>query len=74
MKQNKTDKPQQKSLTQRFLFIFGIFFFLLYLFMGLAIIFWKDLPIQMESNYRMLFGVILIVYAFLRFIRLMQNR
>ncbi|MGE4347743.1 MAG: hypothetical protein AB7D46_10065 [Flavobacteriaceae bacterium] len=64
---------KQKSPQQRFLFVFGIFFFLIYLFMGLAVIFWKDFPLDMNQNHRLLFGIVLIVYAFLRFVRLLQK-
>ena len=60
---------KKKSLSQRFLFVIGILFFLLYLVLGLIIIFWKNIPINMEPNYRMAFGVLLIVYSFFRFAR-----
>jgi hypothetical protein len=65
---------KQKSPQQRFLFVFGIFFFLIYLFLGLAVIFWKDLPLTLDKNQKLLFGIVLIVYAFLRFVRLLQKR
>ena len=60
---------KKKSLSQRFLFVIGILFFLLYLVLGLIIIFWKNIPINMEPNYRMAFAVLLIVYSFFRFAR-----
>lgn len=63
----------QKSPKQRFLFVFGIFFFLIYFFMGLAVIFWKDFPLTLDYSQRILFGAILVGYAFLRFIRLLQD-
>jgi len=49
--------------------MFGLYFVL-----GVVIIFWKDFPILMDSTYRVLFGVVLIVYSFLRFARLWKNR
>jgi len=73
LKTSCLEKFLQKSPQQRFLFIFGIFFFLIYLLMGLAIIFWKDFPIEINKNYKLFFGIILIVYAFLRFVRLFQK-
>ncbi len=63
------DNIQEKSLKERFLLVIGMLFFLIYFILGLIIIFWKDLPISMSYNFRLAFGVILIVYSFLRFIR-----
>ena len=60
---------KKKSLSQRFLFVIGMLFFLLYLVLGLIIIFWKNLPINMQPTYRMAFGALLIVYSFFRFAR-----
>jgi len=67
------DNNTQKSLLRRFLFILGIVFFLMYLVLGLLIIFWKDLPFAFTKYQRWGFGALLIVYAFFRFIRLIQN-
>ncbi|MBA4276999.1 MAG: hypothetical protein C0430_09560 [Flavobacterium sp.] len=69
---------KKKSPKQRFLFIIGILFFFLYLCLGLSVIFWdvifpKNFPIPMPSNYRMTFGVLLIVYSFLRFYRFFNS-
>ena len=63
------DNFQKKSLKERFLLVIGMMFFLIYLTFGLVIIFWKELPLTMPYNFRIAFGVILIVYSFLRFIR-----
>jgi hypothetical protein len=70
----KSHKDTQKSPQQRFLFVFGIIFFLMYLCLGLMIIFWKEIPLSLSYNGRLGFGILLIVYAVFRFIRLMQNR
>ncbi len=67
---NNTEK---KSLKERFLFVIGILFFLLYLALGLAIIFWKQIPLDMSFKYKVALGSIIIVYAFLRFIRFFQK-
>jgi uncharacterized membrane protein (DUF485 family) len=69
MLNNLIDNFQKKSLKERFLLVIGILFFLIYLTLGLIIIFWKEIPLSMSHNYRLAFGVILIVYSFLRFIR-----
>jgi len=69
---------EKKSPKERFLFIMGILFFFVYLFLGLIVIFWdailpKSFPIAMSSTYRITFGVILIVYSFLRFYRFFNS-
>ena len=67
------NNTQKKSLKERFLLVIGILFFMIYLTLGLAIIFWKGLPLDMPLNYRIAFGSIVIIYAFLRFIRFFQK-
>jgi len=47
--------------------------FALYFVLGLIIIFWKNIPLEMDSRYRTAFGILLIVYSFMRFARLWQN-
>ncbi len=72
--ENDPHKRIQKSPKERFLLVIGILFFLIYFVLGLIVIFWKKFPLDMPQNYRILFGIVLIVYAFLRFIRLLQNK
>lgn len=69
MRINSDENQQKKSPKERFLLVIGILFFLLYLVLGLIVIFWKALPIQMEAKYRVAFGVLMIGYSFLRFMR-----
>ena len=69
MRRNSDENQEKKSPKERFLFVIGILFFLLYLALGLAVIFWKKFPLAMEMHYRIAFGVLLIVYAFFRFVR-----
>lgn len=64
---------QKKSLKERFLLVIAILFFLVYLFLGLIVLFMKDLPMNMPMNYRIAFGVLLIVYAFIRCIRIIND-
>lgn len=64
---------KKKSPNQRFLLIIGIMFFFVYLFMGLSLIFWERLPLAMEKKYRIALGVVLIVYALLRFLRFFKT-
>ena len=72
--QRKSRYQTQKSPVQRFLFVLGMVFFLMYLVLGLMIIFWKELPLSLSYNGRLALGGLLIVYSFVRFIRLLQNR
>ncbi|MEC4116803.1 hypothetical protein VSP20_07445 [Myroides phaeus] len=67
------NKFKQKSLLQRFLFILGLAFFLIYLGLGIMFLVWKDMPIALEYTNRIWFGVLLIVYGVFRFIRLWQQ-
>lgn len=73
LQRRKSLNQQQKSPQQRFLFVLGMAFFLLYLVLGLIVIFWKQLPLALSYNQRLAFGILLIVYAFFRFVRLIQN-
>ena len=73
MIKNLIDSFQKKSLKGRFLLVIGILFFLIYLVLGLFIIFMKNFLIQMQYGYRIAFGVVLIVYAFFRFVRIIND-
>lgn len=73
MFQLNANSTPKKSLKERFLLVIGIIFFLMYLAMGLAIIFWKKMPLDMSFGYRVALGSILIIYAFMRFIRFFQK-
>lgn len=67
-------RKNKKSPQKRFLVVIGILFFLLYFVLGIIVIFWKEFPLALSSTQRTLFGIVLIVYSFLRFIRLFQDR
>lgn len=64
---------QKKSLKERFLLFIGILFFVLYFVLGLIVIFMKNFPIHMPMNYRIAFGVLLIVYASIRCVRIIND-
>lgn len=70
---SRHNKFRQKSLSQRFLSVLGLLMFLFYFVIGLLIIFWKDFPIEIDKTYKTMFGILLIVYSFLRFARLWQK-
>lgn len=65
---------KQKSPKKRFLSIIGLFMFGVYFALGIIIMFWKSFPIPLTTTYRILFGLLLIVYSFIRFVRIWKNR
>jgi cytochrome c biogenesis protein CcdA len=67
------DNIQKKSLKERFLLVLGILFFLIYLVLGLMIMFWKKIPLNIDPIYRYAFGILLIVYSGIRFLRLINS-
>lgn len=67
------DNIKKKSLKERFLLVLGILFFLVYLVLGLIIIFMKNFPLDMEPKYRIAFGGLLIFYASFRFFRIIND-
>ena len=69
----KKEEVKQKSLEKRFLFILGLGMFALYFALGVAIIFWKDFPMDLSFEYRLAFAILLIVYSFIRFVRLLRS-
>jgi hypothetical protein len=47
--------------------------FALYFALGVAIIFWKDFPMDLSFEYRLAFAILLIAYSFIRFVRLLRS-
>lgn len=70
---NNQNKFSQKSPTKRFLSILGLAMFAFYFTLGLVIIFWDNFPLAIDPTYKNFFGILLIVYSFMRFARLWQN-
>jgi uncharacterized membrane protein (DUF485 family) len=73
MLKNSIYNFQKKSLKERFLFVMGLLVFLAYLVLGLIFIFWKSMPIAMQAEYKISFGILLIVYSFVRFFRIFNT-
>ena len=73
MLNNILNNIKKKSLKERFLLVLGILFFLVYLVLGLFIIFMKNFPLAMEREFRIAFGGLLIVYAAFRFFRIIND-
>lgn len=68
---------KQKSPQQRFLFILGLTMMFLYLGISIVIIFFGDaLRIDSEKfprQYQIAFAVVLIIYAVIRFFRILRD-
>jgi len=64
---------EQKSPKRRFLLILGAAAFICFLILGLMIMFWDGLPLQLAHYQRLLFGAFVIGYAVLRFSRLFKK-
>ena len=64
---------KQKSLKRRFLLILGGVTAVCVLGFGLMILFWKEMLPQLSGYQRTGFGVLIMVYAVLRFARLLKK-
>lgn len=64
---------KQKSPQQRFLFVLGLVFLGLYVFLALTLFVWKSMPVEIPYNRRVILGVLLLVYAVFRFTRLLNK-
>jgi hypothetical protein len=73
MIQNFVNSFQKKSLKGRFLLVIGVLFLLSYFILGLLVIFMKHFPIQMQYNYRVAFGLLLMMYSIFRFFRIIND-
>jgi uncharacterized membrane protein (DUF485 family) len=69
MLNNLFNNLKKKSPIERFLLILTVLVFLAYFFLGLIVIFWSRFPFKMQMQYRIAFGVLLIVYSIIRFFR-----
>ncbi|RYY08017.1 MAG: hypothetical protein EOP43_01370 [Sphingobacteriaceae bacterium] len=64
---------KQKPLKQRFLLILGLITFICFLGLGLMIMFWDKLPLNISNSQKYVFGSIIIIYAVIRFSRLFRK-
>jgi len=64
---------KQKSPKRRFLFILGAALFIGIFILGILIMFWKALPLNISDSQRYTFGGLFIVYGILRFIRIIKT-
>ena len=68
-----SDSDKQKSPLRRFLFILGAAFFVVVVILGLMIMFWDKLPLQLSPTQRYTFGGLFILYGLLRFVRIFRT-
>lgn len=68
-----TFKDKQKSLKRRFLFILGLITFICFFVFGLMVIFWDGIAQQFPLYQRRIFGGMIILYAILRFSRILKK-
>lgn len=67
------NNKKQKSLNRRFLLILGAAAFVCFLTLGLMVIFWSKFPLDMPRYQKIAFGGIVIIYAIIRFARLLRK-
>ncbi|WP_295770541.1 hypothetical protein [uncultured Mucilaginibacter sp.] len=68
-----SNNDEQKSPQRRFLFILGAALFIVVIILGLMIMFWDKLPLNLSQTQRYTFGGLFIVYGVLRFIRIVRT-
>ncbi|MGF1923371.1 MAG: hypothetical protein ACQUHE_04280 [Bacteroidia bacterium] len=68
---------RQKSPQQRFLFILGIFMVTIFISLAVVLIFFSDKlgldPEKLPREYRIAFAMVLVVYAVIRFGRIIKQ-
>jgi hypothetical protein len=67
------DNKKRKSPTRRFLLILGVAAFICFCTLGLMIIFWDKMPLDISKTQKIIFGTIVIVYAVIRFARILRK-
>ena len=69
---------EQKSPQQRFLFILGVFMIAIFIGLAILVAFFSETlsidPVKFPKSYRIAFAILLVVYAFIRFNRLISKK
>jgi len=68
-----SDNTRQKSLKRRFLLILGVTASIAFTCLGLMVIFWDSMLPNMSKTQKILIGSVIIIYAILRFSRLLKK-
>ncbi len=64
---------KQKSLKRRFLLILGVAAFLAFCSLGCMIMFWDRMLPNIPKTQKLLIGIVIIIYAVVRFARLLKR-
>jgi len=68
---------KQKSPQQRFLFILGVAMIFIFCALAVVVMFWGEIldldPQRFPQKYRIAFGIVLIIYATIRFFRIIRD-
>ncbi|MEO0045832.1 MAG: putative transrane protein of unknown function Fpo2 [Bacteroidota bacterium] len=59
---------QKKSLKERFLLVISLLNFLAFTILGLLLLFWEKLKLNLPNNLQIIVGCLIILFGFLRFI------
>jgi hypothetical protein len=62
------DNFQKKSLKERFLLVISLLNFIAFTFLGLLLLFWEKLKLNLPNNLQIIVGCLIILFGFLRFI------
>jgi CHASE2 domain-containing sensor protein len=65
---------EQKSPKRRFLLILGVTAFISFCCLGLMVMFWDAMLPNIPKTQKLLFGAVIILYAILRFSRILKRR
>ncbi len=72
-----SDTFKQKSPQQRFLFILGVTMIIIFFALAAVVMFWGEIlnldPVRFPQKYRIAFGIVLIIYATIRFFRIIRD-
>ncbi|MDB5009100.1 MAG: hypothetical protein JWP45_3493 [Mucilaginibacter sp.] len=68
-----SNNNRQKSPQRRFLLILGVIAFISFCTLGLMIIFWDKMLPSFPKTQKILYGILIIVYAVIRFSRLLKK-
>jgi len=72
-----SNTSRQKSPQQRFLFILGLAMITIFCALAVIVVFFGDLlkldPQKFPQEYRVAFGIVLVVYAVIRFFRIIRD-
>ncbi|GAB1464460.1 hypothetical protein [Pedobacter sp.] len=72
-----SDNLKQKSPQQRFLLILGVAMIILFCTIAVIVVFFGDKihldPQKFPQEYRVAFGIVLVIYAAIRFFRILRD-